>query len=131
MIYLASPYASDSEETRIDRIMQAEHASHWLLGQGVRNFSPIAHNARAAESLYPHNTADYLGLDFEILEKCSGLCVLLLPNWWRSRGVLLEIGFALSMGHDLSTIARMSDTEFVHRPISARDLLNMIYPEEL
>lgn len=131
MIYLASPFASDSEETRIDRIMQAEHASHWLLGQGVRNFSPIAHNARAAESLYPHNTSDYLGLDFEILSTCGGLCVLLLPGWERSRGVLLEIGFAISRSLQLSTIARRSETEFVHLPISVTDLINMIYPEEL
>ncbi len=131
MIYLASPFASSSPEERIDRIMQAEHASHWLLGQGVRNFSPIAHNARAAESLYPHNTALYLGLDFEILSMCEGLCVLLLPDWWKSRGVLLEIGFAISRSLELSTISRKSEHEFVHLPISAHDLLNMIYPEEL
>jgi hypothetical protein len=130
MIYLASPFASTNTEERIDRILEAEHASHWLLGQGVRNFSPIAHNARAAESLFPHNTATYLGLDFEILKMCSELCVLLLPEWNRSRGVLLEIGCAISLGMKLSTIARRSETEFVHLPISVTDLINMIYAEE-
>ncbi|XAI96475.1 hypothetical protein [Microcystis phage Mel-JY34] len=130
MIYLASPFASTNTEERIDRILQAEHASHWLLGQGVRNFSPIAHNARAAESLYPHHTSVYLDLDFEILSMCEGLCVFLLPEWNRSRGVLLEIGYSISRNLRLSTIARRSETEFVHLPIAAPDLLNMIYSEE-
>ena len=103
MIYLASPYHDPDPAVRAERLRLAEEAMHFFF-QGTSVFSPIAHNGPSSERLGSHHPADYLLFDFEMLDNADHLAVLDIPNWRQSRGVLMEIGFAIHAGHRLSLV---------------------------
>lgn len=130
MIYLASPFAHPDAEVRNARLVASEDASHWLLQHNLPNFAPIAHNARAAERLDPLRASSYFMLAFAILDTCSSMYILDIDGWKTSRGVLLEIGYALSREMDLFMIRKTGYGDYFTLPISPGDLINRLYSSE-
>lgn len=126
MIYLASPYHHPDPLIRDKRLQQAENAMHQLFSFNV--FSPIAHNGPSSERLGPHTSADYLLFDFEILSKCTVLCILDIPGWQTSRGVLLEIGFAIANDLELRIVYQVGSA-WCWKKITKRDLLDLLYKD--
>lgn len=126
MIYLASPYHHSDPSIRAWRLIQAEESMHQLFDLGV--FSPIAHNAPTSERLGVHDAADYLLFDFEILSKCTIFCILDIPGWRTSRGVLLEIGFAIANNLELRIASKVGPA-WCWKKVSKRDLINLLYED--
>jgi len=75
------------------------------MGQGLLIFSPISHS-------HPIALAGDLPLGFDywekydraMLERCSGLIVLMLDGWKESVGVQAEIRIAEELGLDISFV---------------------------
>jgi len=126
MIYLASPYHHPDPQVRAQRLAQAEDAMHQLFPHRV--FSPIAHNGHSSERFGAQTPSNYLLFDFEILSKCTALCVLEIPGWNTSRGVLMEVGYAIANNIELR-IARKLKSTWVWRTVKAPELLDLIYKE--
>jgi hypothetical protein len=107
MIYLASPYSAKihdcaadmpncrDEVTEHKRYIEACYACGMLMMNGDTVYSPIAH-WHLIDRLMQGSIGyeDYLAADFEMIDLCSELHVLMLDGWKESRGVTLEIEYA-------------------------------------
>lgn len=98
MIYLASPYWSDSELVRIRRVSQTRKAAAVLLQAGYPVYSPICHNYEVSKEMPLETRISHdfwMKIDLPILEKCDALWILSLDDWEESKGVAREISFAV------------------------------------
>jgi hypothetical protein len=95
MIYLASPYTSDSPTTMERRFRQAAAATAALINRGKIIYSPILHFHPLAE-LYdlPKNFDFWREVNLNMLSLASELWVLTIEGWRESHGVQAEIAFA-------------------------------------
>ena len=90
--YLASPYSKYP-----DGIHAAYHevcrCAAWLLRQGVRVYSPIAHTHPIAQygSLDPMDHSIWLPADRPLMQGACGLIVAQMPTWDQSYGIGEEI----------------------------------------
>ena len=100
MIYIASPYAHPEEAVTKYRLDESARYAAFLLRNGVNAYSPLAHGAKLCDFMPPgkDNHGTWMPHDFEMLSYCSHLYVLALDGWKQSRGVLLEIGYAVGKG---------------------------------
>lgn len=126
MNYLAAPYHHDDPKIRAERLRLIDSAMHELFPRRV--FSPISHNAPSSETYGAQHPSDYLLFDFEILSNCTGLYILTLSGWNRSRGVLLEIGYAISKNLSLHIIRRIND-KWMTSQLQVPDLLDLLYKD--
>lgn len=92
MIYLASPYSHPDPAVMQARFEAVRAAAATLLLRGVPVYAPIVHGHAIA-------TAHQLPTDFDfwmnhcraMLDRATGLSVLMLHGWSESRGVTAEI----------------------------------------
>lgn len=92
LIYLASPYTSESKEEQKRRVQDAEVFTHKALLRGWTIFSPIVYSASLAKyEGMPGNWDFWKNLDLEMLSRSDELWVLMLTGWTESVGVQAEI----------------------------------------
>lgn len=101
MIYLATPYAHDDEEVKLDRQRIACDLATGLIRQGLPIFCPIAYGKMIRETMpaaqhWSHET--WMKLDLQFLAKSDMLLVATMPGWDKSKGVTEEIEFAKRYG---------------------------------
>lgn len=99
MIYIASPYSHELDETRINNFKLVAQFSAKLIAEGNIVISPI---------VYGHVLLDYYEMpsdwDFwkkfclAFLERCDEIVVYQIPGWEYSRGIKEEIKFAEENG---------------------------------
>jgi len=108
MIYLASPYSAKihdcvegvtevrDEVLEHKRYIEACYTCGVLMMQGDTVYSPIAH-WHIIDKLMNGAIGyeDYLAADLKMIELCRELHVLCLDGWDTSRGVRLEIEYAV------------------------------------
>lgn len=95
MIYLASPYSHPDAAIRQQRFENACDAAAILMRDGKVVFSPIAHtHPIAVRNELPLGWEFWEAFDRTFVERCDSLCVLMLPGWEQSRGVMGEIAIA-------------------------------------
>jgi len=99
LIYLASPYSHQDEETRTRRFQEACKAAAMLMRTGATVFSPIAHSHSIVMESNVRTDADFwLNQDFLLLDKSDALVVLMLEGWKESAGVKAEVKRAEHQG---------------------------------
>jgi len=88
--YLASPY---SGLPRAEAFLSACEAAAWLIGNGVRPYSPIAHSHPIARygRLDPVDLNLWLRVDKPFMQHACGMIVLQLRNWVESEGIRREV----------------------------------------
>lgn len=93
--YLASPYSKyPIEMGGLEGAFQEIcRASAWLLKQGVRVFSPIAHSHPIAYhgGIDPADHDLWLHADKPLMDGACGLIVAMMPTWTESYGIGVEI----------------------------------------
>lgn len=90
--YLASPYTHPSRAVRQRRIDEAMRACAWFARQGIFVFSPIVHWGPVAMAHeLPHDWDFWSGLDETMIQRLTGVQVLMLDGWLESAGVTAEI----------------------------------------
>lgn len=94
LYYLASPYSHEDGRVRQQRVEAAVIAMKHLLEKGYWVFGPICHSF-CPDSYFEDGEYDWMPLDLEILRRCDGLIVLMLEGWEKSKGVGMEIEFAV------------------------------------
>ena len=93
MIYLASPYASDSATVRQARLEAVRQVCGNLVNQGKIVLSPMVYTGELAQRGY-HPPQGWYAFDLQFLSRADELLVLQLPGWEQSKGVLIEIAAA-------------------------------------
>ena len=87
--YLASPF---SRPERTEAFASAAFAAAWLIGNGVRVYSPITHSHPIAVygGLDPLDLELWLRIDRPFMQHACGMIVLQLPGWRESEGIKAE-----------------------------------------
>jgi hypothetical protein len=95
--YLASPY---SRLDRTEAFVSAAFAAAWLIGNGVRVYSPITHSHPIAHygGLDPLDLELWLRVDKPFMANACGMIVLQLPDWDKSAGIKAEVAEFARMG---------------------------------
>jgi hypothetical protein len=93
LIYLASPFASDSSSVREARLEAVRHVCGKLVDEGKIVLSPMVYTGELALRGY-HPPQGWYAFDLQFLARADELLVLQLPGWKESKGVLVEIAAA-------------------------------------
>lgn len=97
-IYLASPYTHEVAEVRKQRQLDAELAASLFMSRGSVIYSPVAHGC-AIDKHLPKEASDnhdfWMKQCYGMLDVADALHVLLLDGVSKSKGVRLEIIYAL------------------------------------
>ena len=97
LIYLASPYASDSSSVREARLDAVRHVCGRLVNEGKIVMSPLVYLGELAfRGVHPPQ--GWYAFDLQFLVRSDELLVLQLPGWEESKGVLVEIAAAQARG---------------------------------
>lgn len=95
MIYLATPHSHPSPFVREQRYLLAAEYTAFRLLKGDFIYSPIVHTHQLSLwANFPADFAFFERYDFDMLQRCDQLCVLMIDGWDKSRGVRAEIAFA-------------------------------------
>jgi len=100
-IYLACPYSSPDENLRKWRVKQADKRAAELMEAGNLVFSPLSHShpvSKHCSSTCPQDHDFWLKQDLWILKICDEMEILCLDGWAESKGIGVEIDFALANG---------------------------------
>ncbi len=93
LIYLASPYASDSAAVREARLEAVRFVCGKLVNGGKIVLSPMVYTGELAlRGFYPPQ--GWYAFDLQFLARADELLVLQLPGWEQSKGILVEIAAA-------------------------------------
>ncbi len=98
IVYLACPYTHSDENVREKRYEQVTQMLAKLLEDGKNVFSPITMTHPAVKYLTSPDVISHekwLKMDFVYLNAAKEMYVLMLDSWETSKGVLLEIEFAI------------------------------------
>ena len=96
LLYVSGPYSAPCREKQAENIEAAKAVAAKLWKAGHAVICPHA-NTAFFEEIEPGITCDqYIQGDLEILERCDGL--VLLPNWYESKGSIIEHDHALRNG---------------------------------
>lgn len=100
MIYIASVYSLDADEALMEaRYQFALKLTSKFTIEGECVFSPIVHSHPMSLVYdFPREFHFWEKLDYAYLDRCTGLRVLCMPGWERSRGVTSEIAYAKKIG---------------------------------
>ena len=98
MIYLASPYSHPDANVRHARYEAACQKAAEMMRDGRLVYSPIVHSHPLGELGLPGDWPFWAEHNRRMLGVCSGLVVLQLSGWERSRGVAEEIRIAETIG---------------------------------
>ena len=80
IIYLASPYASDSATVRHARLEAVRQVCGNLVNQGKIVLSPMVYTGELAQRGY-HPPQGWYAFDLQFLSRADELLVLQLPGW--------------------------------------------------
>lgn len=106
MIYLASPYSSDSKDIEAARYRAVAGYIAMQYRLGLKMYSPIvACHHLSLEHQLPGDAKWWEAFNHDMLKRCDALWVLCLPGWEESRGVKKEIEYAESSGVPINYIA--------------------------
>lgn len=96
--YLASPYSN--QPSRRAAFISAAVAAAWLIGNGVRVYSPITHTHPIAHygGLDPRDLDLWLRVDKPFMQHACGMIVLQLCDWGKSKGIRREVAEFAEMG---------------------------------
>lgn len=97
--YLGQPYWHDDEMVRIRRHGEGAAAHAYLLRHGRAVFAPIQQHYAAVFYLpyeLKHDRDFWLSHDKHHFNTCSLLLILPLEGWEESRGLAVEIGWAMA-----------------------------------
>ena len=97
-IYLSTPYSHEDENVREERYdLVTRAAAHIMVMDGLNVFSPITHSHPLVQvtDLLPDSFEGWAAIDYQFLDWCDEVWVLLLPGWDKSRGVANEIKYAI------------------------------------
>jgi len=97
-IYLAAPYSHREQSVRERRFNEINRAAGWIMQQGYIVFSPISHSHPIALTISEENALSHefwLKQDFAFLDWSDEMWVLMLEGWDTSKGVRIEIKYAL------------------------------------
>ncbi len=97
LIYLASPYASDSAAVREARLEAVRFVCGKLVNDGRIVMSPMVYTGELAIRGF-HPPQGWYAFDLQFLARSDELLVLQLPGWEQSKGVLVEIAAAQTKG---------------------------------
>ena len=98
-IYLACPYAHTDQAVREARVDAADMMAAQLMEQGHVVFSPLSHSHRIAHYIDNHLDHDFwLNQDLSFIDWCDEVMVLKLDGYEKSRGVRVEIDYAVQIG---------------------------------
>ena len=98
MIYLASPYTHPDPFVMEWRYLLAMRRMTELLRQGLYVYGPIVHNHELRKlGGLPPTWEFWQGYDFDMLNRCDRVEVLMLPGWQQSVGVTAEIRHAADL----------------------------------
>ena len=92
--YLASPYSHPHSGVRKARARAAEAVATELIGRHMAVFSPVVYTGAIQEHNGFSPPEGWYRFDLHFLAVAGGLTVLEIPGWKRSRGILIEMGFA-------------------------------------
>lgn len=99
-IYVASPYSSPDREVEISRYEKVMEFMTERVNEKPSEvlYSPILHCHDWAERFtLPKDAAWWRRHNLSILQRASGLFLLTLPGWQESKGVKVEIDFAIDL----------------------------------
>lgn len=101
LIYLGSPYFSNSKDIMDVRVRHAEHcmahfrrtASEVVVYSPIVQWSSVAHNHEL-----PHDFDSWAQQDFFMIRKASAIWVLTISGWKESYGLSQELEYAADIG---------------------------------
>ena len=105
LVYLASPYTHPSINVQVERFNAACRAASWLMSQGVKVFSPIAHSHPLTYYGLPGDWGFWQAYNHEFLAACRSMIVLTLDGWKESKGVTSEIAYMHREGRQVDFLA--------------------------
>jgi len=100
IFYLGSPYSHDDLGVREERHRYVCQAAARLFERGIYTYSPIAHTV-AINELGGLNEAAFefwRAFDLGMVDRLTGLMVLMLPGWRESVGLTAELTHARATG---------------------------------
>ena len=99
LIYIASPYSHNNEDTEYSRFEQVCEYAGAMMRAGKNIYSPIAHSHPIAERVgLPTGWEYWHQLDHAMITRCTELHVLQIDGWQESVGVAAEIKIAQAFG---------------------------------
>jgi nucleoside 2-deoxyribosyltransferase len=117
MIYLCSPYTHVDPAVVEYRFESACIAAASLMKQGHIVFSPIAHSHPISKYLGKEDHQFWLRQDYDFLEQCDELIILMLDGWRESVGIKAEIEMAMDLEITISGVMLDTDGEAVRTPL--------------
>lgn len=99
MIYLAAPL-HHTDPKIVAKRLELNRAWYEYLSVQFNQpiFSPLMHFSDVAKAAIEVHHEKIWSLDLAVLGQCSTLMLLPFDGWQQSRGVALELGFALAKG---------------------------------
>ena len=105
-IYLACPYSSKHASIRHKRYLQVAEVTAELLIKNIHVYSPIVHcHDIACRFNLPGDFNFWMKYNYAMLSKASGLTILELPSWEKSKGLRAEIEYATSHSIPIQRLA--------------------------
>lgn len=99
MIFLASPYAHESESVRAGRAKSSWHAAGWLVARYREAVYPavgVGHNLHQYANLGP-SFADWTFQNDTMIASCEKFFILAIDGWDTSEGVTHETDLAITL----------------------------------
>ena len=96
LTYVASPYWDPDPEVIRARRRQALEATIRLVNQRITAFCPVVYTSEL--HLAGAHGENWYDFDLTFLARAERMVVLKIPGWDKSRGILIEIGFAKARG---------------------------------
>ena len=96
VVYIAGPYTADTPEGIDANIRKAERIAWVLWRDGIAVITPHLNTVHFEETYADRDKAArvFYGGDLSILKRCDA--VLMLPNWGKSTGAMMEHEAALA-----------------------------------
>jgi hypothetical protein len=124
-IYLAVPYTHESPKVQADRAKQVSICAAALLADGFNVYSPISHGVAlesAGVSNGDHRVRHFshtrwLEICKPMIDAAEKIFVLPLPGYMESKGVKLEIDWALSQGKKVVYLHHLVQNLIDGRPL--------------
>ena len=103
--YVASPYWHPRAAVRQARAQAALAGTILLIERHVAAPSPVVYSASIqAQQENTSPPAGWYDFDLHFLAAAKGLTILEIPGWENSKGILIELSFALGRGLPISQV---------------------------
>lgn len=111
MVYLASPYSHENDDTQRTRYEQVMHAVYLLMRAGYAIISPIVHcRPLTLRFDLPHHAAFWREYNSKLIRCAEELWVLRLDGWKESVGVTWEIALAKELKKPITYVSYFAAT---------------------